>query len=136
MKKAKKILLTVLPVLMLALVVFVSFGSNIAAVSQDFPSASEGSGITAVTTMTNNVWATVLTILQILAFAAIVIAGVRYMFASADQKADIKKGLIYLVIGAILVFASSTIVKVVVNATNQAVGEEASLQLVQEIEKV
>ena len=128
MKKAKKILLTVLPVVMLALVILVSFGSNVAAVSQEFPSAT-GNGIGTINTMTNNVWSTVLTILQILAFAAIVVAGVRYMFASADQKAGIKKGLIYLVIGAILVFASSTIVKVVVSATEQATGTPGTQQV-------
>ena len=139
MKKAKKILLTVLPVLMLALVVFVSFGSNILAastssgISTDFP---QGAGeIGTVTGMTNKVWGTVLTILQILAFAAVVIAGVRYMFASADQKADIKKGLVYLVIGAILVFATSAVVKVVVDAANEATGT-ATIEMVQEIEKV
>ena len=138
MKKAKKILLKVLQVVMLALVVFVSFGSNVLATNDltQFPNP-EGTEIAAVKTVTGNVWSTVLSILQILAFAAIIIAGVRYMFASADQKADIKKGLIYLVIGAILVFASSTIVKVVVNATKQASGETTGrVELVQEIEKV
>ena len=119
MKKMKR---TILPVILFTLVIFISFNSNILATTADlttFPEV-EGEGIASLNKITGNVWATVLTILQILAFAAIIIAGVRYMFASADQKADIKKGLIYLVIGAILVFASSTIVKVVVNATQQA----------------
>ena len=112
----------ILPVILFTLVIFISFGSNVLATTADlttFPEI-ESEGIASLNKITENVWATVLTILQILAFAAIIIAGVRYMFASADQKADIKKGLIYLVIGAILVFASSTIVKVVVNATEQA----------------
>lgn len=127
----KKILFTVLPVLMLVLTIFFSFGSNVLAtdnkettsttktgVGTDFPDPGD-SNIDAIDKLTNNVWGTVLTIAQILAFAAIIFAGVRYMFASADQKADIKKGLIYLVIGAILVFAASTLVKVIVNTAEQ-----------------
>ena len=65
------------------------------------------------------VWGTVCLILQVLAVAAIVIAGVRYMFASADAKADIKKQSVGLVVGAILVFAASTIVSFIVNVTSE-----------------
>ena len=136
MKKAKKILLTVLPVMMLVLVVFVTFGSNVLAtgVSTEFPAGNTGSST--VDTIAKNAWGTVLSVLQILAFAAVVIAGVRYMFASADQKADIKKGMIYLIIGAILVFASSTIIKVVVNATNEVAPTTSGMAIVETIEKV
>ena len=56
------------------------------------------------------VWGTVLLILQILSVAAIVIAGIRYMFASAEGKADIKKQTIGLMVGAVLVFGASGII--------------------------
>ena len=39
------------------------------------------------------------------------------MFASADQKADIKKSMIILVIGAVLVFGASTIISIIANTT-------------------
>ena len=120
MKKSRKILYTVLPVLMLVAVMFVTFAPAVLAdgVPSDFPDG--GTGIGTVNSMVNNVWGTVLLVVQILAFAAIVIAGVRYMFASADQKADIKKGLIYLVLGAILVFSSATVVKFIISASEAA----------------
>lgn len=57
-------------------------------------------------TAAKNVWATAKVIIQILAVAAIVITGLRYMFASADAKADIKSQTAILVIGAILVFGA------------------------------
>ena len=60
-------------------------------ISVDFPTGSGSIGT--VDTGVKKVWGTVTTIVQILAFAAVVFAGLRYMFASADQKADIKKGL-------------------------------------------
>ena len=78
-------------------------------------------GAGTVTGAAQNVWATVITIVQILAVAAVVFAGLRYMFASADQKADIKKGLGMLTVGAILVFAASTVVKFVVSAADEII---------------
>ncbi len=118
MKKSRKILYTVLPVLMLVAVMFVTFAPAVLAdgVSPAFP--AQGTTISKVETLSKDVWATVVLIARILAFAAIIFAGIRYMFASAEQKADIKKGLIYLVIGAVLVFASTFIVDIVVNITN------------------
>ena len=67
-----------------------------------------------------NIWATIVPIVQILSVAAVVFAGLRYMFASADQKADIKKSMGILVIGAILVFCSTTILKFIATAANDA----------------
>lgn len=78
-----------------------------------------GSVNTQVANVTKDAWATIVVIVQIVAVACVVFAGLRYMFASADQKADIKKGLIYLSIGAILVFCATTIIKFVVDATNE-----------------
>lgn len=128
MEKARKILSIVLPVMIIAMFMFVTIAPVIMAdegISTDFP---KGNGsITTVDNMVGQVWGTVLTIAQILAFAAVVFAGVRYMFASADQKADIKKGLVYLIIGAILVFAASTVVKLVVLGVNN-VSNEATKQ--------
>lgn len=125
MKKSRKIFATVLPILMLVAVMFVSFAPSImaesgnATVNKVINNLGSGTGVGSINTSVNKVWSTILTILQIAAVAAIVIAGVRYMFASADQKADIKKGMIGLVIGAVLVFAASTVVQFIVTATDQ-----------------
>lgn len=58
-------------------------------------------------------WATISVIVQILCVACVVFAGVRYMFASADQRADLKSGLSYLTIGAVLVFGAISIIKLI-----------------------
>ena len=76
-----------------------------------------GSASTTISNLSGNIWQTVILIVQILAVAAIVFAGVRYMFASADQKADIKKSMIILVIGAVLVFGASTIISIIASTT-------------------
>lgn len=62
---------------------------------------------------TKGVWKTVVTIVQIASVACVVFAGLRYMFSSSDQRADIKQGLMYLTIGAVLVFGSTLVIKLV-----------------------
>ena len=71
------------------------------------------------------VWGTVLLILQILSVAAIVIAGIRYMFASADGKADIKKQTIGLMVGAVLVFGASSVISLITNITSDIAPQPA-----------
>lgn len=96
MKKINKILMVLAMVLLVASPVF--------AVSATEPSS--GTAIGNVTGLAGNVWSTIKIVAQVAAIAAIVFAGVRYMFASADQKADIKKQTVILIVGAILVFAA------------------------------
>lgn len=48
----------------------------------------------------------------------IVIVGVKYILASAEGKASLKKSMISWIIGAFIVFAATTIVGWVVSATN------------------
>ena len=63
-----------------------------------------------------DVWATISVLVQIGAIACVVFAGLRYMFAAPSEKADIKQGLIYLTIGAVLVFGATLIIDLVTSA--------------------
>ncbi|MDD3304482.1 MAG: TrbC/VirB2 family protein [Clostridia bacterium] len=118
MKKSKKILYALIPVLLVCVVLLTS---NVFAdvINTDF-SGIKGNEISSVTNTARNIWSTVALILQIAAIAAIVFAGVRYMFASADTKADIKKQMVILVVGAVLVFGASTVVTFITGITNEA----------------
>ena len=114
-----KKLLKVVPVLMLAVLVFTSvYAQNVNNLG-NLTYGGTASGIVSKTA--GGMWATVVTIVQILAVAAVVFAGLRYMFASADQKADIKKSMGTLAIGAVVVFGATTVIKFVSNAANQVV---------------
>jgi len=110
----KKFMLRVMPIVLVAVFVL----GNVAWAAGDpfNPTGSVGS----VDKMVNNIWCTVLTVLRILAVAAIVYAGVKYMFASAENKADIKSGMLGLVVGAILVFGASIVVDLIMKAANEA----------------
>ena len=138
MKKTKKIMMYVIPVLLVMVVMFTAntiFASS--PVSPELPdSVTGGTASGTVTKTAGSIWSTVIILFQILAIAAIIIAGIRYMFASADSKADIKKQLVPLVIGAVLVFGATTIIQVIVNVTEDVAGQEQQQQQVQVLDPV
>ncbi len=115
----KKIMLRVMPIVLVALMIV----SNCvcAKTAEEIVNMGNNGGIGNVNNLVGKIWGTVLTILQVCAVAAIVFAGVKYMFASPDGKADIKSGMLGLVIGAIMVFAASTLVKFIVDTAESAV---------------
>ena len=111
----KKFMLRIIPIVFVALVILTGLVFGIDDIYN--PSGQLGN----VEGVVNNVWGTVLTILRVLAVAAIVFAGVKYMFAGAEGKAEFKTGLIGIVIGAILVFGASIVVELIMGAANEAV---------------
>mgnify|MGYP006886760872 CR=1 FL=1 len=84
-------------------------------VSNAYDPNYNGGTMTGVTDLADRIWATAILIVQVVSVGCVVFAGLRYMYASADKKADIKKGMMYLAIGAIFVYATSTVMKFVFN---------------------
>ena len=113
MKRVMKVLAIVTVMLAMCSLAYCADGIGV-----NFPES--GNAISEITTSANNIWATVIAIVQILAFAAIIFAGLRYMFASADAKGAIKGQTVGLVVGAALVFASPTIVKFIQSVVEKA----------------
>ena len=60
------------------------------------------------------IWGTILLVLQVLAVAAFCFAGVKYMFASADTKANLKNRMVGLMVGAVLVFGATGVINLIV----------------------
>jgi len=78
--------------------------------------------LTAGTTFTvvqSSIWATVALVVNVLAIAGIVALGLKYMFTSASTKAEIKKDLVPVFIGLILIYATSNILTFIVNVGGQ-----------------
>ncbi len=67
------------------------------------------------------IWKTVVTILQIASVAAVIITGLKYMFASSEKKADIKSMSLGFIVGAVIVFGSSYVVSFVINAVQDTI---------------
>lgn len=83
------------------------------------PSVTGATAIDAVTSRVGKIWATIERIVQVVAVAAIVFAGLRYMFASADGRADIKKQTVILIVGAVFVFGAVKIASLVYGIANE-----------------
>lgn len=107
----KKFMLRVMPIVFVAMVIITNsvFAVNIPG----------GTSSKTTDKLVGNIWATVMTIMRVLAVAAIVFAGVKYMFASAESKADIKGGLIGLVIGAVMVFGATFLVDMLTDTAGE-----------------
>lgn len=113
-----KKILKVLPVVIIMCVVFTSvlgFGTDPKLENIKYDETVVNGNIKSTV---QNVWATIALLVQIASVAAVVFAGLRYMFASADQKADIKQGLTYLAIGAVLIFGAVSIIQLVAGAAS------------------
>lgn len=78
---------------------------------------SEGNGEQPQQVVT--IGATIVTIMQtvgiVVAVVVLLILGIKYMMGSAEEKAEYKKTMIPYIVGAVLIFASTTIVNVVYN---------------------
>lgn len=54
----------------------------------------------------------------ILSVGCLMILGIKYMMGSAEEKAEYKKTMIPYLVGAVLIFAATTLVNVVYNMAN------------------
>ena len=128
-----KKLLKVLPVMFVLSLIL----TNVFAVNTDVNIPTGGSASTTVSKLTANIWETLQVVVYVVALGAIVFAGLRYMFASADQKADIKKSTGILIVGALLVFGANLILDIVGGIANDVTNGVASAeQVIEVIEEV
>ncbi|MBP3256170.1 MAG: TrbC/VirB2 family protein [Clostridia bacterium] len=113
MRKQVKVITTILMVIAVLFTIsnFV-FGASTIAQLSNVGTISGASGIT-------NLGKQIVGILQIvgaiIAVVVLTVLGIKYMMGSAEEKAEYKKTMIPYVIGAILVFAATTIANVIVN---------------------
>ena len=110
MKKAYKIVSILRIVLMLACVctnVFAAINmDNIKAGDTNSDSQMEKIGSVIISYITNAA--------MVIAVVMLAALGIKYMIGSAEEKAEYKKSLLPLVIGAVLVFGAAAIAKVIV----------------------
>ena len=119
MNKKNKYILTMMFIIFVLSILFVPkvFASNEPLAPWIEPGQN---GVTKVDSIAKRVWPTILRVVQIAAFSGLIIAGIRYMFASATDKADIKKSMLILVTGLAIVFGASVLVEIIYNITKEA----------------
>lgn len=119
MKKQVKIVSIIL-VIMIALMAVSNVVLAAPDLSADIKDMANGSGNQPKEVL--NLGKTIVSIMQtvgiVVAVVVLLILGIKYMMGSAEEKAEYKKTMIPYLVGAILIFASTTIVNVVYNIAN------------------
>ncbi len=117
MKKLVKIVTTAMMIMMIIL------SSTMVFAATD-PSVYDGSGATIDTTKVDsfgqNIISVITTVGSLASVIVLVVLGIKYMMGSAEEKAEYKKTLMPYVLGAMLVFAASTIASIVYSIANGA----------------
>lgn len=82
-------------------------------------SANDNTGISKVDSSVSKIYNTVAIVVQVAAVIGIIFVGLKYMFASADAKSDIKQSMIAIAIGCALVFTAGTVVRIITSIASQ-----------------
>lgn len=114
MKKQVKIVSIIL-VIMIALMAVSNVVLAAPDLSADIKDMANGSGNQPKEVL--NLGKTIVSIMQtvgiVVAVVVLLVLGIKYMMGSAEEKAEYKKTMIPYVVGAVLVFAGTSLVKVI-----------------------
>ena len=114
-KKISKIVSVLMIVAMLAMASTVVFAQS---TDPRTITPVQGTGTGSVKSLGQQILGIVQLVGSIAAVVVLVVLGIKYMMGSAEEKAEYKKTMIPYLVGAILIFASTTIVNVVYNIAN------------------
>ena len=117
MKKTVKVMSIILLAVMFltVAVTMVNAVDNISGIITDVGKGNYSG--TEVTTTGKKIVGIVQVVGIVVAVVVILVIGIKYLVGSAEQKAEYKKTMIPYIVGAVLVFAGSTIVNVIYNVT-------------------
>ena len=83
----------------------------------------ENGGSNVETNSITNIGGNIVVIIQVvgvvIAIVILLIIGIKYMIGSAEEKAEYKKTMIPYIVGAVLIFAGTSIVRVIYSMTSQ-----------------
>lgn len=122
MKKTSKLIVALLIILTIATISLSSFATQDDDKPQQlkptdlYPDANTVvTGQTEIQQLGKQIVGVVQTVGIVIAVVILLVLGIKYMMGSAEEKADYKKSMIPYIVGAILIFASTTIVNIVYN---------------------
>lgn len=112
MKKTSKIIVALLIILSIVMISVSSFASELTPGS--FGTGTiDPSQTSIIKGMGGQIIGVVRTVGVLVAVVILLILGIKYMVGSAEEKADYKKSMIPYLVGAVLIFAASTIAGIV-----------------------
>lgn len=124
MNNSYKILFKIMAIVFIGIIIASNVSIVFADDLSDFNSTdfnAGGESVEKIDTAVLKIWKTVVTILQIASVAAVIITGLKYMFASSEKKADIKSMSLGFIVGAVIVFGSSFVVSFVIKVVQDTI---------------
>ena len=113
-KVLKITLMSVILISMIASVNMVFAATTVGNISID-PNTSNQSSVTKIG---NSILGIIQVVGIIIAVGVLMVLGIKYMMGSAEEKAEYKKTMIPYIVGAILIFAATTIANAIYNFAN------------------
>lgn len=111
MKKSKVLMVVVTTILMISLL-----ASNVFALAPNqINAASNVNGTNEIVGIGGQIIGILQTVGVVLSIVILIILGIKYMMGSAEEKAEYKKTMIPYLVGAIFIFAASTLANMVYN---------------------
>ena len=117
MKKTNKIIIALCIVFSILAIGVMSYATDAGSVLSSL-NGSANVSTSGITNLGNSIIAVVRIVGVIIAVVILLVLGIKYMMGSAEEKADYKKSMIPYIIGAVLIFASTTIVGIVYDMAN------------------
>lgn len=111
-RKVTKIMSIVLTIVMLLAVVTPVFAADALTPDKLTPNY-DTNGTTTIKTAGQKIMGVLNTVGVVIAVIILIILGIKYMMGSASEKAEYKKTMIPYLVGAVLIFAASTIANIV-----------------------
>lgn len=115
MRKTSKLIVALLIVLFIATISVSSFAAPLKPTDLYPDSTTTITGQDEIGKFGKQIVGVVQTVGIVVAVVILLVLGIKYMMGSAEEKADYKKSMIPYIVGAILIFASTTIVNIVYN---------------------
>lgn len=111
MKKAYKLI----SIAMIAIMVICTLSTSIFALTPGEVTAKDTAADNQISEIGAKILSAVTTAGIVLSVIMLAVLGVKYMMGSADEKAEYKKSMMPYLVGAVLIFAASTIASAVYN---------------------
>lgn len=128
MKKTNKLIIALLIILSIVMISVSSFAGDELTPGSFGTGTVDSSQTSIIKSMGGQIIGVVRTVGVLVAVVILLILGIKYMIGSAEEKADYKKSMIPYIVGAVLIFAASTIAGIVYDmASALDVGNDATL---------
>ncbi len=112
MKQTKKLIVVLCIIFSILAIGVMSYATDASSVLEGLKgSATVNTG--KIQNFGNSIISVIQVVGVVVAVVILLVLGIKYMMGSAEEKADYKKSMIPYLVGAILIFASTTIVKMV-----------------------